>query len=140
MAAIVQPHRHPHRSHGASPRPALRLVEGGATSSVRLPDQLGITPLHVVVAVAAFVALLLGSLAVGSGALASLAPAPERPVAASAAPAATDAVVEVQPGDSIWTVARRLQPAGDVRPLVDRLLAANGATVLQPGDQLIVPS
>lgn len=48
-------------------------------------------------------------------------------------------VVEVAPGDTLWTIARRLQPSGDVRPLVDRLAAAHGSTVLQVGERIVVP-
>src|SRR5262249_26165640 len=32
----------------------------------------------------------------------------------------------VQPGDTLWSIARSLQPDGDVRPLVGDLRAANG--------------
>ncbi|MGI9033912.1 MAG: hypothetical protein ACR2HY_09630, partial [Acidimicrobiales bacterium] len=35
--------------------------------------------------------------------------------------AAKNLVVQVAPGDSLWTIAKRLQPSGKVRPLVDRL-------------------
>jgi len=38
--------------------------------------------------------------------------------------------VVVQSGDSLWTVARRLQPSGDVRALVDRLAARVGASIV----------
>ena len=47
-------------------------------------------------------------------------------------------VVVVQPGDTMWTIARAVQPDGDVRPLVDALLADHPAP-LQPGDRLLVP-
>jgi hypothetical protein len=47
-------------------------------------------------------------------------------------------VVVVQPGDTVWTIARAVQPDGDVRPLVDSLLADHPAG-LQPGDRLLVP-
>ena len=47
-------------------------------------------------------------------------------------------VVVVQPGDTVWTIARAVQPDGDVRPLVDALLADHPAP-LQPGDRLLVP-
>ncbi len=53
---------------------------------------------------------------------------------------ASTTVVEVAPGDTLWTIARRIQPSGDVRPLVDRLAAAHGGTVLQVGERLVVPS
>lgn len=47
-------------------------------------------------------------------------------------------VVGVAPGDTLWSIARRLQPSGDVRPLVDRLAAAHGGTVLQVGERIAV--
>ncbi len=47
-------------------------------------------------------------------------------------------VVVVQPGDTVWTIARAAKPDGDVRPLVDQLLADHPAP-LQPGDRLLVP-
>ena len=49
-------------------------------------------------------------------------------------------VVEVGPGDTLWSVARRLQPSGDVRPLVDRLAAARGGTVVHVGERVSVPT
>ena len=42
----------------------------------------------------------------------------------------------VQPGDTLWSVARRIQPEGDVRPLVARLRAAHGPGPLLPGQPL----
>lgn len=53
---------------------------------------------------------------------------------------ASVAAVEVGPGDTLWTIARRLQPSGDVRPLVDRLAASRGGTVLQVGERIEVPA
>jgi hypothetical protein len=48
----------------------------------------------------------------------------EPPAAPASSPIAGDHVV--QPGDTIWSVARRLQPEGDLRPLVDELVAVHG--------------
>lgn len=45
----------------------------------------------------------------------------------------------VRHGDSLWSVARDLQPSGDVRPLVDALADANGGPVVRPGDVLVLP-
>lgn len=45
----------------------------------------------------------------------------------------------VQPGDTYWTIARALQPSGDVRPLVDQLQAANDRGSLQPGQHVPLP-
>jgi hypothetical protein len=116
------------------PAPTLRLVP--ATRSHPVQGLLGPRP---TVAVAGlFLALLLlvgGAIAVGRGGLASLAPAPP---AAAAAPAPGARTIMVEPGDTIWSIARRLQPTGDLRTLVDRLVAAHGTGDLQPGDRLAV--
>jgi hypothetical protein len=61
------------------------------------------------------------------------------PLATSGAPAAgggASAVYVVQPGDTWWSIARHLQPAGDVRDLVDRLAAGHDGAALQPGERL----
>ncbi len=47
-------------------------------------------------------------------------------------------VVVVQPGDTVWTIAHTVQPDGDVRPLVDAIVASHPGP-LQPGDRLRVP-
>jgi hypothetical protein len=44
----------------------------------------------------------------------------------------------VQPGDTLWSIARSVQPAGDVRPLVHRLERANHGTRLRVGDRLLL--
>jgi nucleoid-associated protein YgaU len=45
-----------------------------------------------------------------------------------------------QPGDTYWSIARRLDRDGDPRPVVDRLVAANGGATLQAGDVIVVPT
>ena len=45
----------------------------------------------------------------------------------------------VQPGDTLWSIARRLQPEGDIRPLVDRLVDLNGGADLAVGQRLPIP-
>ncbi len=60
------------------------------------------------------------------------------PVRSAPPPPQGAKVVEVGPGDTLWSIARRLQPKGDPRPLVDRLAARNGGTVVQVGDRLAV--
>ena len=56
------------------------------------------------------------------------------PPAAPANPALATADYVVQPGDTVWSVARRLQPEGDVRPVVDRLVAGHGGAGLVAGE------
>lgn len=45
----------------------------------------------------------------------------------------------VQPGDTLWGIARRLSPEGDPRPLVHVLDDIAGGARLQPGQRLILP-
>lgn len=47
--------------------------------------------------------------------------------------------VRIEPGDTVWSIARRIQPSGDVRPLVDRILALNGGPDLTAGERLALP-
>jgi hypothetical protein len=42
----------------------------------------------------------------------------------------------VRPGDSLWTVAERLAPDSDPRPVVDALSEARHGTVLTPGETI----
>jgi len=49
-------------------------------------------------------------------------------------------VVEAEPGDTLWTIARRVHPDGDVRPVVEAMVAARGGAALQIGDPVRVPS
>ncbi len=45
----------------------------------------------------------------------------------------------VQPGDTMWTIAERLDPGGDPRPVVLRLEQEVGSDSLQPGQHLHLP-
>jgi hypothetical protein len=45
-------------------------------------------------------------------------------------------VVVVQPGDTLWAIARRIQPTGDVRPLVDELAHRAGGAAVVSGQRL----
>jgi hypothetical protein len=53
-------------------------------------------------------------------------------------PAAAAAYV-VEQGDTLWSIARTLQPEGDVRRLVQALRRANGGTQLRVGTRLRLP-
>jgi len=47
----------------------------------------------------------------------------------------------VQPGDTLWSIARDVAPVGvDLRITVDRLVAANGGSVLQVGQRIVLPA
>jgi hypothetical protein len=45
----------------------------------------------------------------------------------------------VQPGDSLWSIAARLDPGSDPRPVVDELTAARGGAPLVPGEVVTLP-
>lgn len=62
------------------------------------------------------------------------------PLTASERPGAPASVYVVQPGDTFWDIARRLDPAGDPRPLVARLVAAHGSPVLLAGERIALPA
>jgi nucleoid-associated protein YgaU len=44
--------------------------------------------------------------------------------------------VIVQPGDTLWTIARRVQPTGDIRPLVSSIDAQRHGRPLQVGETI----
>jgi nucleoid-associated protein YgaU len=45
----------------------------------------------------------------------------------------------VQPGDTWWDLAARVDPTADPRPIVDALVAANGGGVLEVGRRILLP-
>ena len=45
----------------------------------------------------------------------------------------------VQPGDTLWSIAERLDPTGDPRPVVDRLAAEVGSDTVIPGERIALP-
>lgn len=65
-------------------------------------------------------------------------------ISSSDAPAPTPAahgagaglVYVVQPGDTVWSIARKIDPTGDTRETVDRIVHLNGSASLQPGQRL----
>lgn len=68
---------------------------------------------------------------VWSGPLA--APEPAQPVLVG------ERVHLVQPGDTLWTIARSFQPTGDIRRLVDALAAQRHGAALQVGERIALP-
>jgi nucleoid-associated protein YgaU len=57
-------------------------------------------------------------------------------------PAPVYRTVRVQPGDTLWAIARRRYPADDPRARVDEIERANGlgGPVIRPGQALRVPA
>jgi LysM repeat protein len=59
-----------------------------------------------------------------------------------AAPAAAEVgtrVYVVQSGDTLWSIARQLQPRGDPRPMVDQLATQVRGGSVQAGQRLVLP-
>lgn len=122
-----------------------RLVEPPARR--RLPPPAGAVGTSVGPSRATFrrrraVAALTAAVLLGAGA--ALVVPGEGSLASPGAPAASLVPVArttylVQPGDTLWQIARALQPSGDVRPLVQRLAAAHGGAPLRAGERLALP-
>ena len=159
MAAILEP-RHLPLAERRGPRPAPRhlvpvasgswSVGGPAPALVdhrrvatrpSVPTGAVLPPAPVAGMVAAVVVAVVLALAVAAGAFAGLVPGPD--AGRTAVPAAVSgggAVAVVESGDSYWSIARELQPTGDVRPLVHRLQLLNGGVALRPGMQVVLPA
>jgi LysM repeat protein len=144
MAAVIVPSsiNAPSRRPGAAPeqaRPPLRLIDGGRAPARRAAQRVyrrrRAVALVAVVVAAAVIALA----AVGARSLVTERATPSQTSAATAAapPAAAEAYV-VQPGDTLWVIARRLHPSGDVRKVVDELADRAGGPELQPGQRIDV--
>jgi hypothetical protein len=127
MAAVAYPIPHDRR---LAPRPELRVLPGGRRH--RRPSRAVLLRRRLVAALVLASVLwlagwVLGSL--GGGPLASTEPA--RPV-----PSRT---YVVQPGDTLWSVASRLDRGGDVRRTVQALAEANGGSAIVVGQRLVLP-
>jgi hypothetical protein len=59
-----------------------------------------------------------------------------QPVSEINATLATHTHVIVQPGDTVWTIARRARPTGDIRPLVSTIEAKRHGRPLQVGETI----
>lgn len=139
MAAIIHstPCSPPHQ------RPGLRLLAGGP------PPRRAPTPrsghrrltLGATAAALALAVSVVGWLALQAYAPPPPARPPSAPAAAPVAPPelAAAPVVVVRAGDSLWSIARRLHPNRDPRPIVTRLARYHGWGPLQPGERLPVP-
>lgn len=132
----------PRTVHEATPAPVARRGLVAVPAPVDVPERLAtVHELPVVhldevyrrrrlVALAVVVALVVGAVSfVGTVDAGST----------SSAPAGESVTVVVQPGDTLWGIATTLDPGGDPRALVAQLTELTGSTVLQPGQELVVP-
>ncbi|MEO6989559.1 MAG: LysM domain-containing protein [Aquihabitans sp.] len=134
MAAVITSHRN---TTGLG-RTHLRLVGSNETAEPLEAAEPLFSPQAVLAAIVLTLVLMVGAVAIGRGAFAGF--APDAPSAASVATAGTESgrTVMVRPGDTMWSIARDLQPTGDIRPLVDQLVTAHGSTAIAPGDRITV--
>lgn len=132
MAAVAYPLPHDRR-HVPVPagRPDLRVIPGGRLR--RRPSRAVLLRRRLVAALVLASVLwlagwVLGSL--GGGPLAASGPA--------RLPGSARTYV-VQPGDTLWAVAARLDPGGDIRDAVQALADANGGSAIVAGQRLVLP-
>lgn len=118
---------------GSPSRPTLRVLEGG-----RAPHRLARQAVYRRRRLAAVVLLVLTTAVVVLLASAVLARSAGggTPVPAAGTPSE---VHVVQPGDTLWSIARDLAPNADVRLTVDRLVDLNGGAPLTVGQRLVLP-
>ena len=116
---------------GAPTRPALRVLEGGRAPS--RVAQRAVYRRRRLAALAVVVGAVVAVLLLASAVLAKTAGGgTPHPVAGTSVPA----VHVVQPGETIWSIARSLASEGDVRLMVDRLVERNGGVPLRVGQRL----
>lgn len=72
----------------------------------------------------------------GAGLVAARRPAPVTSIAGAGTVSSLPAVYVVEPGDTLWSIAARLDPHGDPRPVVDRLADRAGGAAIRPGQRL----
>ena len=114
----------------ARQRPTTLSSRAVAAGAARVVSPVTYWRRRMVVVVLA-VALVLVMARAGAALGGSTPAAPERHPAQSSAVSTV-----VQPGDSLWTVAERLAPDDDPRPVVDALSEARHGTVLTPGETI----
>lgn len=138
MAAVLVPAPSSRTAPAARPagsragRPQLRLIPGGRSpealaATYRRRRLVAVLVLVTVLVVAVQLARALSGVAAGWSAPT---PAPiEGPTVA----------VEAGPGDTLWSLAREVHPDGDVRPVVEAMVADRGSAAVDVGEQVRVP-
>ena len=113
----------------AVPGLPYRVVGAGPTTRPHRPVTRAVYLRRRVTAVLLGVMLVLVMAQAGAALGSSTLAAPER------RPAVVDHTT-VRPGDSLWSVAQRLAPGEDPRPVVDALEQARHGAVLTPGERV----
>lgn len=131
MVAIAHPHT----------RPRLRLVTADDIERRRQSDLQIMRRRAVAVGLVVALLLALGMLlgrTTGGATVPRGGASPDASGATVPLPVAERAYI-VQPGDTIWKIARALQPDGDVRPLVSELQRSRQGTPLRIGERISLP-
>lgn len=129
----------PIRCHpSAQPVRPLRLVHDGTVAIPRSPKEASVyRRRRVVAAVALVLASLLSAWTLSrAGTFVAQHFGDVSPPPASRTASIT--TWTVRPGDTLWSIARSVQPAGDVRPVLERLVAHYGSRPLEPGEVLSI--
>ncbi len=137
MAAVLAPVPESTPRPGARPglpagRPQLRLIPGGRSPEVMAATyrRRRVVAALVVVTVVVVALQLLQVLAGVAAGWAAPASAPiDGPTV----------VVEAEAGDTLWTLARQVHPTGDVRPVVEAMVADRGTAAVSIGEEVHVP-
>ena len=105
-----------------------------ATQHTTTGSHLRLTRRGRVLLLTALVAVLFATFSLGRAATEA------SPITVASGPAVTQTVVE--PGESLWTVARRIAPDNDPRDVVAQIRRLNDLSdsQLQPGQQLLLPT
>ncbi len=133
MTAAFAPTQHTAVPYGPPRRRHLHSVPTGLVD-----DHIAVVPSKSVmrrrqaVALAVAIAMVWLVLQAATTATALFGPA-QIPVASS------DPIVHVvQPGESLWSIARAHQPSGDIRGFVDQLVDARGRPDVIPGETIVI--
>lgn len=138
MAAVIVPNpteQAPRRNPAS--RPAFRVIDGGRSAG-QLARRRVYRRRRLGVAIVVVLGVAVGWLAVeGARSMVGEATATPSTSAATAAvpPAAAEEYV-VQPGDTLWVIARQLRSDGDIRPVVDELADRAGGPALVVGQRI----
>lgn len=119
-----------HRPSSRPSRPVLVVLPPVTRSGARIYRRRRLAVLGAALSVLALPALLMAA----SGSSSTTVTPASAPVAPAAAPASS--VYVVQPGDTLWSIAHKVEPHADPRDVVDRLVDLNGSGALQPGQRL----
>ena len=138
MVALLAdiPPRHPPARRTAGPArrctPARGSGRARPSAAVLRSRRLVATGVAVAVLLCGWIALQAALGHTGGGPLTVAAsPGGLRPISAG--------VWVVRPGDTLWSIAERIFPHADVRPLVDRLAAQVGNHPIYPGERIVLP-